>query len=119
MSKESLEERVENSKTKFSMWDFLVAAYSSSKAVKIFLSAIFSGYSYLSSAAASVGFYLTSKTIGLATKYIAKFVINPVKNYNLADFMHKNWRSLNPIGYLKRPTLMGATLSAIAYVTGF
>jgi hypothetical protein len=118
MSEESLEQRIEED-TKSSLWDFFVAAYSSSRAVKILLSTISAGYSYIACAAASVGFYLATKTIGLTVKYITKFVINPLKNYNPIDFIYKNISSYNPFGQQKRPHFMGAALSGINYLTGF
>ena len=118
MSEESLEEIVEED-TKFLLWDFFVGAYSSSRAVKVLLSSLVAGCSYLVSIAASIGFYLASKTVGITTKYIAKFISNPFKNYNPIDFIYKNIRSYNPFGPQRRPHFMGATLSGINYLTGF
>lgn len=118
MAAESLEKIVEED-TKSSIWDFFVAAYSSSRAIKVLLTTLAAGYNYVACMAASVGFYLASKTVGLITKYIAKFIINPIKNYNPIDFIRKNLKSYNPLGPQRRPHFMGATLSGVGYLTGF
>lgn len=117
MTNETLEEKVKNTETssKFNPWDFLVAAYSSSKSVKLFLTSIAAGYSYISGLAAATGLYLSIKTIGLGVKYIAKLLINPFKNYNLNKFIHKNVKNYNIRGPQKRPHFMGGTLSAFNY----
>jgi len=121
MSNESLEERIKdmNPSKKSSLWDFLVAAYSSSRAVKLCLTALSEGYNYIGPIAASVGFYLASKTIGLAVKYFGRIIINPFKNYNLKNFIYNNIKVYNPFGPQRRPHFMGATLSGIGYLTGF
>lgn len=115
MPEESLEEIVEKD-TKPSLWDFFVGAYSSSRAVKVLLSSLVAGCSYIASIAASVGFYLASKTVGITTKYIAKFISNPSKNYN--PFRHEYIGTYDPFGPQRRPHFMGATLSGIGYLTG-
>ena len=124
MVEDTLEERVGKSQTdtKSSIWDFLVSAYSSNKSVKIALTLIDQGYSYIGTALASGIFYLGAKTVGIMTKFITQFLTHPVrylKNLKLNEKVSETIHFYNPFGKYKRPTFMGGTLSAVTYFTGF
>ena len=122
MTQGTLEEKVNKSNAKTGIWDFLVSAYSSNKTVKIGLTLIELGHSYLSSVLASGIFYLGAKTIGIATKYAAQFLVHPIrylKKFNFNEKLSETIEFYNPLGRYKRPTLMGGTLSAVTYFTGF
>ena len=118
MSEESLEGKIEEQDTKSSLWDFFVGAYSSSRSVKVLLSALTAGYSYVASITASIGLYIAAKTIGIATKYVARFIRNPFKEHDPIEFIKKNTGQYIPWGKQRRPHFMGATLSGISYLTG-
>lgn len=64
MLEESLEEKI-NSENDSTFWDFFVGAYSSSRAIRVLISTLTAGYSYIASIATSVGFYFATKTIGI------------------------------------------------------
>lgn len=121
MSDESLEERIDKPQTdtKPSLWDFFVAAYSSSRGIKVLLDTLIAGYSYAVSIGASIGFYLSTKTMGIAIKYIARVIRNPFKEHNPLGYIKRNIGQYNPFGHQKRPHFMGASLSTIGYLTGF
>ena len=122
MAQGTLEERVNTPSTKTSIWDFLVSAYSSNKTIKIGLTLIELGYSYISSALASGIFYLGAKTSGIIIKYAAQFLTHPIrylKNFSINEKVTEAISFYNPLGKYKRPTFMGGTLSAVTYFTGF
>ena len=122
MAQETLEEKVNKSNAKTSIWDFLVSAYSSNKTIKIGLTLIGMGYSYLSSALASGIFYFGAKTIGITAKYAVQFLTHPLKylkNFSFKGRISEAAEFYNPFGRYKRPTFMGGTLSAVTYFTGF
>ena len=79
---ESLEDRIEKPSTKLPIWDFMVSAYSSSKAVKLGLLTAASGYSYSLALAISGAFYLGAKTAGAFVKYIGKVITNPIEYFS-------------------------------------
>ena len=110
----TLEERVED----VTLLDSVVAAYSSSKAIKVFLAALDLGYTSASSIVLGSGVYITLKTVGLLAKYCLHFLANPIKNYSIGRFLdkHKTW--YNPLS-LPRPHSIGAALSGATYLTGF
>lgn len=117
---ETLDDKVNETKIdkKSSIWDAMVAAYSSSKSVKILLATLTAGYNYLDCIIASSGFYLAFKTIGILAKSLVKFIVNPLKNYN--PFTYENLRLYYPFYQkVKRPHAIGAMLSTTAYATGF
>ena len=122
MVHETLEERIGKSEKKSGIWDFLVSAYSSNKTIKIWLTLMGQGYSYISTALASTAFYFGTKTIGITAKHLTQFLIHPIKylkNFNLKVKVNETMKFYNPFGKYKRPTLMGGTLSAVTYFTGF
>jgi len=120
MGDETLEDKVnaEKSENRFSVWDSMVAAYSSSKSIKMLFESLSAGWSYLDSIAASSILYLGLKTIGIGTKYMAKLIRNPFKNYSITKFLRENMKFYNPLA-TPRPTGIGAMLSTTTYATGF
>ena len=123
MSDETLESRVVAKKeTKSGILDFLVSAYSSSKAVKLGLADATAGYSYSLAAVMSGLFYLGVKTIYTSIKNAAKLIMHPLKYLSLSgikELASETKEHYNPFGKYKRPTFMGATLSVVTDITGF
>ena len=107
---------------KSGIWDFLVSAYSSSKAIKIALLTATAGYSAYFVASASALFYFGAKTLGAGIKYATRLVTNPSEYLSFKGIKTTIYETLelyNPFGKYKRPTFMGATLSTITHITGF
>ncbi len=119
---QSLEDRIEKPAAKLPIWDFMVSAYSSSKAVKLGLLTAASGYSYSVALAISGAFYLGAKTAGAFVKYVGRIITNPLKYLSpksIKNSFYETLESYNPFGKYKRPTFMGATLSTATHFTGF
>ncbi|NQV08772.1 hypothetical protein HQ529_02890 [Candidatus Woesearchaeota archaeon] len=110
---ETLEDRVKQEE--FSIWEFLVAAYSSSRAVKIGLETAAAGYSFPVVGLFSMGFYLTAKTVGSGIKYITDLLRKPERQFNLSDMFYEAKSSYNPLGKHRRPNFMGTILSVVGY----
>ena len=100
--------------TQSSIWDALVAAYSSSKAVKIGLMSLNYSYAF---AAASLGFYAIARSIGTSVKVASKII---TFRYNRLKQIYNDVKdTFNPFGKVKRSTLIGGTLGSVGYITGF
>ena len=122
MVHETLEEKLDKSSTKSNIWDFLVTAYSSNKSIKIGLTLLGQGYSYIVTTFAAGVFYFGTKTAGKAIKYAIELLVHPInylKNFNLKEKISEAIEFYNPFGKYKRPTFMGGILSAVTYFTGF
>ncbi len=119
---ESLEDRIGKSSVKLPIWDFMVSAYSSSKAVKLGLLAAAAGYSYSLVLVISGAFYFGAKTAGAFVKYMGRVITNPIKYLSTKGInksLYETFESYNPFGKYKRPAFMGATLSTVTHFTGF
>ena len=113
----ALEDKIidEGKNTQSSIWDSLIAAYSSSKAVKIGLMSL--NYSYAFAAAASLGFYAIARSIGTSVKVASKII---TFRYNRLKQIYNDVKdTFNPFGKVKRSTLIGGTLGSVGYITGF
>lgn len=118
----SLEDKIEKSSAKLPIWDFIVSAYSSSKAVKLGLLTIATGYSYSLALAISGAFYFGAKTAGALVKYLGRIITKPTKYLSISGAnksFYETLESYNPFGKYKRPSFMGATLSTATHFTGF
>jgi len=109
----------EEEKIEYTIWDYLVSAYSSSKGVKVCLSAISVGYSILGGLLAGAAFYIFSKAVGLVAKYMAEYLFSPDESEDIIEYVSARGEYYNPLGPLRRPHTLGATLSTVSYVTGF
>lgn len=109
--KESLQEKIEKPR----LWDFLFAAYSSSRSIRLLLSSLALGYGYALSIAAASTFYITVRTIAKSIKYAALSLYYGTKEYGFLNYMSNTLNDYLPWGRLWRPTLMGATLSTALY----
>ncbi|HZX44872.1 MAG TPA: hypothetical protein VFF28_04270 [Candidatus Nanoarchaeia archaeon] len=111
MGEESLEERIEKPR----LWDFMVAAYSASRSIRTLLNSLALGYGYIASIAASSFFYLAAKTVGLTVKYAFLSLYYNIKDYSFLRYFRNSLNNYNPFGRLRRPHLLGTTLSTIAF----
>lgn len=119
MQTETLEERMyKHERPK--LLDSLMSAYSSSKAVKLGLAAIASGYTYYFAAALSGAFYLAAKTAAIAAKNIVNFVFNPISYFkNITKNFYDAVEFYRPFGRYTNSTILGGTLSTVTHYTGF
>ncbi len=98
-----------------SVWDFLTAAYSANKAVKVGLA--MGAYSIPVGIVSGLGVYLAVRTIGGIAKIAGKTVTGKYrKMYEIGNDISSIYR---PLGKYSRPTVMGSSLSGITYATGF
>ena len=91
------------------IWDSLVAAYSSSRAVKIGIAAL--DYSYALAAIASLGFYVAARSIGAVAKLAYKAIT--FQYGSMRQIYNDVKGTYNPLGKVKRPTIIGGTLGMV------
>ncbi len=100
------------------IWDFLTAAYSANKAVKVGLAV--GTYSLPLGIVSGAGVYLAVRTVGGVAKIAAKLTTGRYgKMREIGDDMSGMYRPFGEIGKCARPTSMGSLLSGITYATGF
>ena len=92
-----------------SIWDSLVAAYSSSRAIKAGLAAL--NYSYSAAAVQYLGFYTAARAIGTSIKIASKIV---TLRYNRLKQIYSDVKDTFSIRKVKRPLLIGGTLGTAA-----
>jgi len=92
-----------------SIWDSLVAAYSSSRAIKAGLTAL--NYSYSAAAVQYLGFYAAARALGTSIKIASKII---TFRYNKLKQVYNDVKDTFSIRKVKRPLLIGGTLGTAA-----
>ncbi|MEK6892028.1 MAG: hypothetical protein AABX25_02475 [Nanoarchaeota archaeon] len=92
-----------------SIWDSLVAAYSSSRAIKAGLAAL--NYSYSAAATQYLGFYAAARALGTSIKIASKIV---TFRYNKLKQIYNDVKDTFSIRKVKRPLLIGGSLGTAA-----
>ena len=92
-----------------SIWDSLVAAYSSGRAIKAGLAAL--SYSYSAAAAQYLGFYAAARALGSSIKIASKII---TFRYNNIKQIYSDIKDTFSIRKVKRPLLIGGTLGTAA-----
>ncbi len=122
MAEESLEEKVNNVNKKAPLWDSLVTAYSSGKAIKTALVTIALGYSIPLAIAAGALVYTCIKAINSAAKYLTRLVRDPDKYLHPREVFYYSYETaldMNPFGKYRRSSLIGTAISTANYFLPF
>ena len=91
------------------IWDSLVAAYSSSRAIKAGLAAL--NYSYSAAAVQYLGFYAAARAAGSSIKIASKII---AFRYNNLKQIYNDVKDTFSIRKVKRPLLIGGSLGTAA-----
>ena len=93
------------------IWDSLVAAYSSSRAIKAGLAAL--NYSYSAATVQYLGFYAAARAVGSSIKIASKII---TFRYNKLNQIYNDVKNTFNIRKVKRPLLIGGSLGTAAYL---
>ncbi len=122
MEEESLEEKVNNANKRVSLWDSLVTAYSTGKAIKTTLVTTALGYAIPLAIAAGAFVYTCIKAVNSAAKYVTRVLRDPDKYTRLREILNYTYESaidLNPFGKFRRSTFIGTSISTANYILPF